>query len=274
METVERKDLTPILDSHVGNKVFAQVLDGIKGSDELLRLLARYIQFNSPFGGGVTNLAGEIAVRQDLFRDPDEPLGITADRSVEVASKIFFAAIDEFDDRATPHMDTHRTLAQATLKGAGQFFGYDPAALNSLVSIDEVTLTAIGKIRKGYAVGQSVDEQNLFHAFGFHMGSEILADEEFRLLDGFLRKKYPELADCLEKTKVRINGVQHVAYYWVRIHTTVEADHFAAAATGANTALQYYAGRESQRQIKEWILKGFAEFASVQTEFMQGLSEN
>lgn len=274
METIERKDLTPILDPHTGNKVFAQVLDGVASNDELLRLLARYIQFNSPFGGGVANLAGEIAVRQDLFRDPDEPLGITADRSVEVASKIFFAAIDEFNDRATPHMDTHRTLAQATLKGAGQFFGYDPSALNGVVSVNEITAAAIGKVRKGYAVSQSVDEQDLFRALGFHMGSEILADEEFRLLDGFLRKKYPALVDCLEKTKVEINGVQHAAYYWVRIHTTVEADHFTAAAAGANQALQYYAGQESQYQVKEWILAGFAEFASVQTEFMRGLPED
>lgn len=271
LDAITKKDLTPILDSHIGNKVFTQVLYGIASNDELLRVLARYIQFNSPFGGGVANLAGEIAVRQDLFRDPNEPLGITADRSVEVASKIFFAAIDEFDDRATPHMDTHRTLAQATLKGAGQFFGYDPSALNRVVSVNEVTLAAISKVRNGYVISQSVDEQNLFGALGFHMGSEILADEEFRLLDGFLRRKYPELVDYLEKTKVKINRFQHVAYYWIRIHTTIEVDHFAAAMVGASVALQYYAGQKSQCQIKEWIIKGFAEFALVQTEFMNGL---
>lgn len=272
-DTITQKDLTPILEPHLGNKVFTEVLNGIATNDELLRMLAHYIQFNSPFGGGVTNLAGEIAVRQDLFRDSNEPLGITADRSVEVASKIFFAAIDEFDDRATPHMDTHRTLAQATLKGAGQFFGYDASALNSVVCINEVTFAVIGKVREGYAVGQSVSEQNLFHAIGFHMGSEILADEEFRLLDGFLRKKYPELVDYLEKTKIKINGVQHAAYYWIRIHTTVEADHFAAATTGADIALQYYAGQESRDRIKKWILEGFAEFTAVQTEFMNGLTK-
>ncbi|MBI3335212.1 MAG: hypothetical protein HY001_01820 [Candidatus Portnoybacteria bacterium] len=274
MVTITQEDLTPVLDSHSGGKVFAQVLDGIASNDELLRALARYIHFNSPFGGGVASLAGEIAVRVDLFRDPNEPLGITADRSVEVASKIFFAAIDDFADSAAPHTETHRTLAQATLKRAGEFFGYDPAVLNSVARINRATFDAIIKVRNGYAVSRSVDEHSLFRALGFHMGSEMLAVEEFRLLDGFLRKKYSALADYLEKTKVKINSVQHVAYYWVRRHTTVEAEHFAAAVAGASAALQYYAGLESKRQIKEWILGGFAEFASVQTEFMNGLLES
>jgi hypothetical protein len=275
VETIKRKDLASTLHSHVGNKVFAQALDGIKANDGLMRVLARYIQFNSIFGAGVANLAGEIAVRQDLFRDPDEPLGIIADRSVEVGSKVFFAAIDEFGDRAAPLKDTHRALAQATLKGAGQFFGYDSSALNSIVSINRATLAAMSKVRKGYAVGQSVNEQSLFRALGFHMGSEVLADEEFRLLDGFLRKQYPALVGFLERINVSRDGVQHAAYYyWVRIHTTVEADHFAAAVTAVNEALRYYAGQESPHNIKGWILEGFAEFASVQTEFMEGLSEN
>jgi hypothetical protein len=274
METIERRDFEPIMARHDWNKVLAAVLNGITSNEELLRFLARYIQFNSPFGGGVANLAGEIAVKQDLFRDPDEPLAITADRSVEVASKIFFAAIDEFDDRATIHLDTHRTLAQATLKGAGQFFGYGPSALNRVLSINQATLDAIGKVRNGYGVSQAVNERILFRALGFHMGSEILADEEFRLLDGFLRKQHPELVNYLKKSKVEINGIEHATYYWIRIHTSVEADHFASAAIGANMALRYYAGRESQEQVKQWILEGFAEFAAVQTEFMKGLTEN
>jgi hypothetical protein len=273
MLTIEKTDLEPIIARHEGNKLFIEALERATNSEALLRLLARYIQFNSSFGGGVANLSGEIAVKQDLFRDSNEPLIIAADRSVEVASKIFFAAIDEFDDRDTVQKDTHRTLAQATLKGTGQFFGYSPSALNSVVSINKVTLDAIGKVRNGYAVSQLVDEQVLFRAMGFHMGSEVLADEEFRLLDTFLRKQYPELVDYLEKTKIEINNVQHLAYYWIRIHTTVEADHFASAAAGVNMALEYCVGQESPECIKQWILDGFTEFASVQTEFMNGLSE-
>jgi len=274
METIEREDLTLILNQYSGNKFLTKALNGLTNNEELLRVLARYVQFNSPFGGGVANLAGEIAVRQDLFRDQKELLGIIADRSVEVASKIFSAAIDEFGDQATPHMDTHRTLAQATLKGAGKFFGYSPAALNNIIWINQATFEAIGKVRNGYLISQSPDEYGIFHAMGFHMGSEILADEEFRMLDSFLREKYPELVYYLQKNEVRIGAVQRATYYWVSRHTTVEAEHFAAAIVGSNVALQYYAGQESLGQIKEWILEGFAEFASVQGEFMEGLRED
>src|SRR5206468_1877450 len=76
-----------------------------KAPERLLSVLGRYIQFNSAFGAGLANLAGEIAARQGLFRDAQEPLRIVADRSAEVASDFFFAAIDEFDDRATPWRD-------------------------------------------------------------------------------------------------------------------------------------------------------------------------
>ena len=85
----------------------------------LLSVLGRYIQFNSAFGPGLANLAGEIAARQGLFRDADEPVRILADRAAEVGADFFYAAVDEFDDRATPWRDTHRTLAQATVKGMG-----------------------------------------------------------------------------------------------------------------------------------------------------------
>lgn len=271
METVGQKDLVNVLAQHAGNKMFLEILNGIKSNEELLRVLANYVQFNSPFGGGVANLAGEIAVRQSLFRDQSELLGIIADRSVEVASKIFLAGIDEFGDRSTAHMDTHRALAQATLKGAGESFGYSPVALNAVMRISQATFKAISEVRNGYLISQSPGEYDIFHALGFHMGSELLADVEFRMLDSALRKKYPILLDYLEKRGVRIDGVRRTAYYWIRIHTTVEAEHFAAAAAGANAALQYYAGQENLGHIKEWILKGFAKFARVQGEFIEGL---
>lgn len=88
-ETITQKDLKPILEHHQGNSIFAQILDNIENKEDLLNVLARYIYFSSPFGGAVANLAGAIAVRQDLFRDPNDLCEITADRSVEVTSKVF-----------------------------------------------------------------------------------------------------------------------------------------------------------------------------------------
>jgi hypothetical protein len=251
--------------------LFARSLQQIEDSADLLRVLGRYIHFNATFGGGVANLAGEIAVRQDLFRDPEEPIDILADCSIEVASNIFAAAVDEFDERSTRYHDTHRTLAKATLKATGAFCGYDTAALNAAVRPDEATLTAIRKVRHGYRVGQRVEEAGLFQGMGFHLGSELLADEEFRILDGYCRASQPELAAFLENTKIEIGGEQHAAYYWIRIHTSVEADHFEFAVQGANLALRCYAGTADRARVKAWILQGFQEFADVQTDFMQSL---
>jgi len=104
------------------------------------------------------------------------------------------------------------------------------------------------------------------------MGSEVLADEEFNILDKFLRTQHAELVDHLERTKVTINEFRSRLTTGFQIHTTVEADHFDAALLGANLALRYYYGRpETRSGFKECILSGFAEFAATQADFMNGL---
>src|ERR1700730_15204687 len=115
MEVLERTDLLRVLGVYKGTGAFEEALRAVRGK-ALLSPLASYIQFNSVFGSGVANLAGELGVRQDLFRNRCEEVEIFADRSVEVASKIFYAAIDEFGDVATAQRSTHRSLSQATLR--------------------------------------------------------------------------------------------------------------------------------------------------------------
>ena len=270
---IARADLEPVLAAHRGNQDLERAFVEAKAPERLLSVLGRYIQFNSAFGAGLANLAGEIAARQGLFRDAQEPLRIVADRSAEVASDFFFAAIDEFDDRATPWRDTHRTLAQATLKGAGSFFGYTPGQLNDAVRINAATTTAVSRVWEGYGVGARLEDPRLFGAMGFHTGSEILADQEFVIIDRTLRRDRPDLVRALEAMKVEILGQKHNAYYWIRIHTGVEAEHFDAALKGVNNALRFYAGEADPAAVKAWILDGFTRFADVQSEFMAGLGE-
>ena len=270
---IERADLEPVLKAHQGNQDLEGAFAGATDPKQLLSVLGRYIQFNSAFGAGLANLAGEIAARQGLFRDPDEPLKIAADRAAEVASDFFFAAIDEFDDRATPWRDTHRTLGQATLKGMGSFFGYTPAQLNDVVRLNAATDAALSRVWEGYGVGTKLDDPRLFAAMGFHTGSEILADQEFVIIDRTLRRDRADLVSALEAMKVEILGQKHNAYYWIRIHTGVEAEHFDAALKGVNNALRYYAGDSDRVNVKGWILDGFKRFAGVQGDFMKGLGE-
>jgi hypothetical protein len=271
--TIGREDLAPVLDAHRGNAVLRAAFEGAGEPAAFLRTLGRYVQFNSAFGPGLSNLAGEIAARQGLFRDETEPVTILADRAAEVGSDFFYAAIDEFDDRATTWRDTHRTLAQAKVKGAGAFFGYAPEQLNEVLRINEATEQAMRRVWRGYGIGEELSEARLFSGMGFHVGSEILADREFLIIDQVLKEKRPDLVARLRDTKVEILGEKHNAYYWIHIHTGVEAEHFDAALRGVNSALRFYAGKHDLAEVKGFILDGFSSFARVQGEFMDALAE-
>jgi hypothetical protein len=270
---IAREDLAPVLDGHRGNEALRAAFEGTREAPAFLCVLARYVQFNSAFGPGLANLAGEIAARPGLFRDEEEPVRILSDRAAEVGSDFFYAAIDEFDDRATTWRDTHRTLAQATVKGAGGFFGYAPEQLNQVLRINRATEEAMRKVWHGYGIGERLEEPRLFSAMGFHVGSEILADREFLIIDQVLKAKRADLVAHLSATKIEIGGQKHDAYYWVHIHTGVEAEHFDAALRGVNSALKFYAGARDPAEVKGWILAGFAAFARVQGEFMGALAE-
>ena len=270
---IAREDLEPVLVRHRGNEALEAAFASASAPPTFLSILGRYVQFNSAFGPGLANLAGEIAARQGLFRDAAEPVRFLADRAAEVAADFFYAAVDEFDDRATPWRDTHRTLAQATVKGAGRFFGYEPLQLNDVVRINTRTDESMRRVWEGYGVGRRLPDRELFEAMGFHVGSEILADREFLIIDRVLRARRPDLVAALETTKVEILGGAHNAYYWIRIHTGVEAEHFDAALQGVNKALVFYAGPDDPSAVKDWILRGFGRFADVQAAFMAALAE-
>jgi hypothetical protein len=273
MLQLTRQDLAPVLAAHRGAEALRLAVEGATSPGALLSVVGRYFLFNSAVGRGLSNLSGEIAARQDLFRDPDEPVTVAADRAADVASDFFYAAVDEFDDRLTPWRDTHRTLAQATVKAMGAWFGLTPQQLNDAIRINPETQAAMAKVWYGYGIGAALDEARLFRAMGFHAGSEVLADAEFNVLDAGLKKTRPELVEALGKTKVAVAGQSHDAYYWVRIHTSVEADHFDAALTGVNKAARYYAGAAAPEAVKAWVLEGFREFASVQGAFMDALAQ-
>lgn len=270
---VGRNDLEQVLSAHRGNEALRAAFAGATEPGRFLSVLGRYVQFNSAFGPGLANLAGEIAARQGLFRDPDEPVRILADRAAEVGSDFFYAAIDEFDDRATHWRDTHRTLAQATVKGTGRFFGFPPERLDEVIRINPATEAAIVRVQEGYGLGERLGEERLFGAMGFHVGSEILADREFLIIDRVLREGRPDLVAALQAMKVEILGERHDAYYWIHIHTGVEAEHFDAALRGVNKALRFYTGGEDPARVKGWMLAGFARFAGVQSDFMDALAE-
>jgi hypothetical protein len=270
--SVTREDLDDALRAHAGEALLQKALDTAVTGERLFQMLGRYVQFNAAFGPGVANLAGEIGARPWLFQDREEPLLFAADRAAHVASDFFYAAVDEFDDRLTPWRDTHRTLAQATLKGFARHLGFDTERLNRLLAPDGSAQRSQAQVFEGYGIGAALSEEALFRAMGFHTGSEILADREFTQIDAHLRRAHPDVVAALEPMKVEMAGERHDAYYWIRIHTGVEIEHFDAALKGANNALGFYAGETDQATLKRFVLDGFRHFAVVQSQFMTELA--
>lgn len=250
---IDKIDIQPIIEVQAGNKVFAKALEQWNPA-ELAVGLIQYIHFNSILGSGVANLAGEISRRQDLFLDPKESFPMIADRSSEVAAKIFHSALDEFGRKKI-----YRAMAQETFRAIAKFHGFSAKE----VTVAKPTEEAMNKVTQGYCLNQTADERELLRAIGFHMGSRILANEEFNTIDRVLHAKHPNLIKWL-------NDVH--AYTWIQVHTTVEADHFESALQAANLALKYFAGSVTDMKAKTWIIGGFIQFAVVQAEFMHSLS--
>ena len=254
-----------------GNRVFEAVLAGVT-SAALPFVLGRYIQFNSVFGAGVAGLAGQIGVRQELFRDPGEECAPLADRSCEVAAEIFYAAIDEFGDHTGSRRGTHRSIAQATLRGVSEFVGCGTAEMNAAGFVNPGTWEAIEGVREGYGLRGPVSDERLLRAIGFHVASETLADREFCLLDEQLRRRFPDMVRWLEAASIAVGGASFPGYLWVRIHTTAEAEHSLAAFTAVDKAVRYYAGPGGRERAFGWIRDGVDEFAALQNDFMNQLA--
>ncbi len=251
-----------------------QAVEGSLGDGEaLLRFLGRYISWNGHFGSGVADLVAKIGRGRHLFADRDESILACADRSVHVASFFFDAARDEFDDSATPHRDSHRTLAQATVRGVAEYYGLVDQA-NEILEEPAWLLQVNQRVHEGYGAGTPEDAESIFEAMGFHLGSEILADEEFTLIDTTLRARRPELVDRLLSHRVEIADELHPAYYWIGIHSAlgggVEMDHFEWAITGVRKALEFSEPSQGE-SLRDAALRGFDRFAQNHTSFFNAV---
>jgi hypothetical protein len=252
-----------------GQRVRSVVDESITDLPMLVRFMQRYTAWNICFGAGVSTLSAKIARSTALFRESGFPPAV-ADRSVLVASYFFDAARAEFNDGSTRHRDTHRCLAQAFLLGlmkhaetANPIFG-DAAFLEKLFA-PPVWLTGLGNhVGTGYGLGSPDDLASIFRAMGYHLGSEVLADQEFTHLDSAFRDQQPDLVTELEAAQIEIAGQAHEAYFWLRAHSALgdsaEADHFKWAVKGVHRAFDYLP-ESVHEELRGQIDLGYLEFA-------------
>lgn len=279
---IERADLEARHRFEVSRAQVQQVLrEAFASREGRLRFMGRYTSWNGHFGSGVATLAGKIGRCRHLFADPQQPIGAVADRSVYVASYFFDAARDEFDDRDTVHRDTHRCLAQAVLQGLIDFDAsrgapWAPEEVNALLSVRPWLRRLEARVAHGYGAYDNDSDVEVFRAMGYHLGSEILADQEFSLIDAALRAAEPELVHFLSEHKVMIAGQAHEAYAWIGIHSghggAVEADHFDWAVRGVHRALRYTA-EELREELRQITLLGFDDFARDHQAFFARVNE-
>jgi hypothetical protein len=287
MTEITEQELRGLYDYETENTLISDKLaEAVQEPVALLRFLARYVAWNGYFGSSVASLAGKIGRSRRLFLDRDEPITALADRSVFVGSYFFDAARDEFDDRDTAHRDTHRCLAQAMTSGVLDYTRQhggsaataalgDAARVNALFE-KPVWLDALcERVKTGYGAASSDDLPAIFRAMGYHLGSEVLADQEFSVLDQTLRKRSAELVHHLERSTARIAGQDHKCYQWLGIHSGhgggVEADHFAWASQGAKLAFRFVP--EAQHAaLREQLHRGFLDFAHDHREFFESVN--
>jgi hypothetical protein len=253
-------------------EILQGVLDRARSGEEIYRFMSRFVQYSSPSGWSQAVLAGSMALRSDIFRDPSEHPAF-GDRSVDVASGVFHGAIDEFGDREVGGIP-HRRMALALVKEMAAHFEVPPDQAGRIMRGHAPTNEAVAGVLEGYGVGRSLEDREIFHGFGFHLGTEIVADDSFNVIDRHLRTHFPDLVARLSATAVRIGDHEIDAYTYVSRHTTAEGDHFEAALAVVDRAVDHYCGqRLSRSEVVACVLAGAVRLADLERRFMRSVLE-
>ena len=260
---ISRKDLDGIRARYNGTTALRHTLESIRTHRELVVFFTHFVQFSLPFSAGAAHLAGTIANASHLFLDAQTTAPTLADRSYEVARSVFAALEGDFAD--------HRALAQYFLHELSRYCCGVQSLDGMPAEVDSDTRQSMQHIRDGYGLGRVLADEELFTAFGFHLGAELLGDAEFKIIDTHLRAHRPSLVSHLEQQTTVINGESHDAYAWISIHAHVEVEHFNKGLAGAHLALKHYAGPHDKLTIRARMLDGFAAFARMQASAMTRL---
>lgn len=272
MTELKPKFFQDLVDFEVCNERVQNRLNALHSDESLVRFFINYASWNGRFANGVAALTSLIGDQHGLFVEAGLPRAV-ADRSNFVASHFFDAARDEYDDHINQARDSHRCMAQATLLGMVDILGLGRGILNER---DHALLhKANASVRPGYT-GSTVSDEGIltqvFFAMGYHLGSELLADREFSMIDTHLRTHRNDLVQQLMRKTVTLAGTEHRCYAWVGVHSGaaegggVEADHFEFAVEGVRQAMKFIPS-ESSNQALDALKRGFRSFANDHEAF-------
>jgi hypothetical protein len=239
----------------------------------LYYFMQRYAYFNSYAGSLVARLASSIGISYQLFRQSEVAVVEQSDRGLEIAAKVLAATIDEHADAGAQQVP-HRTLAQITLKAVAEYAKLGDIELNQIAKAPDWMETIITDLIAGYQ-GKIDDLEAIVTALGFHIGSELLADREYSLIDKVVRytNRGTGFDAWLQGKQVEVGGKRLSPWYWIVVHgkhnaSGVEADHFELALDALNLLAQYRP--EANELIWKWASKGFLDFAELQQRLFTG----
>lgn len=238
-------------------------LDAVASETALVRFLHRFVLFNDALAARVPFVAGLIHLTPNVFVDPAEGVEFCQQANGRVAAYVAEAASDEY------HLDAeqgsvHQHLSQKFLNGALEFYRVDRAAFDRNHPLPPVLGRILGEARTKF-----LDERTaptIFRALGFHVGLEFFAHQEFNLVDGWLRSRYPGLVGALEQEKPEGSN-----YTWLALHTVVEIGHYRAGLEALKTALQFYRHPEQKPAMAFLIKEGFNAFIDLQSRYYDAI---
>jgi hypothetical protein len=233
-------------------------LDSISTKDQLTQFLHRFLLFNDALAARVPFLAGRLHLTQGLFATPGEGPAFSRQCNGTIAAYVAEAASDEY--RMSPSQNlVHQHLSQNFFDAALAFLDEDPTRFDESHSLPAPIQTMLTEART--TLLESADPHELLAALGFHIGLEFFANEEFNLVDVWLRAHHADLVSALERGEN--------AYLWLAIHTVVEIHHYRAGLEAVKAATRFCTMAEAETWVPDLVRRGFEAFVDLQRRYYE-----
>lgn len=237
-------------------------LEAIASTDDLVCFLHRFLHFNDALAARVPFLAGLIHLNPQLFADPGDIEEFCRRRNAQVSAYIAEAANDEYRMTSAGNL-VHQRLSQLFFKAVLEHYAIRGSDFDGAHPMPHAVVKLLDEARTLFF--EDARLETICRAIGFHVGLEFYADQEFNLVDTYLRHQHERLVSTLMH---KFDG-EPAAYLWMSLHTVVEVGHYRAGIAAVEDAVRFCVPRETAPRVQEWILEGLATFASLQRRFYE-----
>lgn len=257
-----RRAIEHAIEHAPNHELLRRRLAGLRSTDELVCFLHRFLHFNDALAARVPFLAGLIHLHPELFADPGDIEEFCRRRNARVSAYIAEAANDEYRMTSAGTL-VHQRLSQLFFKAVLEHYAMRGSDFDKAHPMPQAVATLLDEARTRFFDDARLE--TVCRAIGFHVGLEFYADQEFNLVDTYLRHRHEGLMAALLG---RFDG-EPAAYLWMSLHTVVEVGHYRAGLAAVEDAVRFCVPREMAPRVQEWILEGLAAFADLQRRFYE-----